>query len=140
MLNLGAILLRLCQPFCSDTADPNLLRIDPTYCAAKVDGDDEVRLKGVHMKKLASETSLIPAPEDASRPSSETFNFVTEYFYLAHKALEIGFSVTFRHLMKTVWDIAHTQHANTDVQNQAGASSEEVVQAVDEHMEMEGER
>jgi ubiquitin conjugation factor E4 A len=139
MLNLGAVLLRLCQPFCSDTADSKLLRIDPTYCAAKVDGDDEVCLKGVHMKKLASETCLIPAPEDAPRPLSETFSFVTECFYLAHKALDLGFRVTFRHLTKTGQDIAHTQRAYTGVQNQAGASSE-VVQAVDERMEMEGKR
>jgi ubiquitin conjugation factor E4 A len=140
MLNLGTILLRLCEPFCSESADPNLLHIDPTYCAAKVDGDDEVRLKGVHMKKLASETCLIPAPEDASRPLSETFSFETEYFYLAHKALDLGFSVTFRHLFKTLRVLTCTQHANTDVQNQAGASSEEVVQAIDERKEMESQR
>lgn len=35
-INLSAVLLRLCQPFISNTDNPKLLKIDPTYCAAKV--------------------------------------------------------------------------------------------------------
>lgn len=36
MLNLGNVLLRLCQPFCSKPNDPKVLKIDPTYCASEV--------------------------------------------------------------------------------------------------------
>lgn len=136
MLNLGAVLLQLCQPFCSNTADPKLLRIDPTYCAAKVLGDTEICLKGVHMKKLALETCLIPAQEDTSRPSSETYGFVTECFYLTHKALDLGFRVTFKHLMKLNHELARMQRAFIDVRNQAGANSE-VAQTISEHMEVD---
>jgi len=35
-INLSAVLLRLCQPFISNTESPKLLKIDPTYCAVKV--------------------------------------------------------------------------------------------------------
>lgn len=35
-VNLSAVFLRLCQPFISNTDNPKLLKIDPTYCAAKV--------------------------------------------------------------------------------------------------------
>lgn len=35
-INLSAVLLRLCQPFISSSKNPKLLKIDPTYCAAKV--------------------------------------------------------------------------------------------------------
>jgi ubiquitin conjugation factor E4 A len=136
MLNLGAVLLHLCQPFCSDTADSKLLRIDPTYCAAKVDGDTEVRSKGVHMKKLSLETCLIPPPEDASRPVAETYGFVSECFYLAHKALDLGFKVTFEHLMRLNQDLARIQRAFVDARSQAGANSE-VVQTIGERMEVE---
>jgi len=136
MLNLGAVLLRLCQPFCSDTADPKLLRIDPTYCAAKVDGDAQILSKGVHMKNLASETCLIPAPVDTPRPLSETYGFVSECFYLAHKALDLGFRVTFEHLMRLNQDLARIQRAFIDAQNQAGANSD-VVQTIGERMEMD---
>lgn len=36
MLNLGNILLRLCQPFCIKLDDNKVPNIDPTYCAAEV--------------------------------------------------------------------------------------------------------
>lgn len=36
MLNLGNVLLRLCQPFCIKQNDSKVPKIDPTYCAADV--------------------------------------------------------------------------------------------------------
>lgn len=48
-LNLGAALLRLCQPFCKPRS-PRLLTFDPTYCAVKELNEEEQRLKNVHMK------------------------------------------------------------------------------------------
>lgn len=36
MLNLGAVLLHLCQPFCTTADDPKSLKIDPTYGAVLV--------------------------------------------------------------------------------------------------------
>lgn len=139
MLNLGCVLLRLCQPFCADPADPKLLLVDPTYYASEVTDDAEMRLKGVHMKKLDSETCLIPAADGTHRPSSETYGFVSECFYLAHKALDLGFRVTFEHLMKLNQDLARVQRAYIDIQNQAGVNSD-VVQTIGERMEMDKTR
>ena len=139
MLNLSAVLLHLCQPFCSDKEYLKLLRIDPTYCAVKLNSEEEVRVKGVHMKDLANETCLIPASEDTPRPTSETYGFVSECFYLAHKALDLGFRVTFEHLMRLNQDLARIQRAFIDAQNQAGANAE-VVRAIGERIEMEMSR
>lgn len=36
MLNLGNVLLRLCQPFCIKENESKVPKIDPTYCAAEV--------------------------------------------------------------------------------------------------------
>lgn len=36
MLNLGNVLLRLCQPFCTKLNDAKVPKIDPTYCSAEV--------------------------------------------------------------------------------------------------------
>lgn len=36
MMNLGAVLLQLCQPFCTTPNDPKALKIDPTYGAVPV--------------------------------------------------------------------------------------------------------
>lgn len=48
-LNLGAALLKLCQPFCKPRS-PKLLTFDPTYCALKELNEEERRSKNVHMK------------------------------------------------------------------------------------------
>lgn len=139
MLNLGCVLVRLCQPFTADPAGTRLLLIDPTYYASEDTGDVEMYLKGVHMKKLASETCLIPAAEGTPRPSSESYGFVSDCFYLAHKALDLGFRVTYEHLIKSNQDLARIQRAYSDVQNQAGVNSD-VVQTIGERMEMDTTR
>lgn len=36
MLNIGNVLLRLCQPFCMKLNDDKVPKIDPTYCSAEV--------------------------------------------------------------------------------------------------------
>lgn len=36
MLNLGAVMLRMCRPFCKDYRDGKVLRVDPTYGAVEV--------------------------------------------------------------------------------------------------------
>lgn len=48
-MNLGAALLKLCQPFCKPRS-PRLLTFDPTYCALKELNEEERRSKNVHMK------------------------------------------------------------------------------------------
>lgn len=48
-LNLGAALLKLCQPFCKPKS-PKLLTFNPTYCALKELNEEERRSKNVHMK------------------------------------------------------------------------------------------
>ncbi|XP_010143463.1 PREDICTED: ubiquitin conjugation factor E4 A, partial [Buceros rhinoceros silvestris] len=57
-LNLGAALLRLCQPFCKP-GSPRLLTFDPTYCALKELNEEERRSKNVHMRGLDKETYLV---------------------------------------------------------------------------------
>lgn len=51
-LNLGAALLKLCQPFCKPKS-PRLLTFNPTYCALKELNEEERRSKNVHMKGMS---------------------------------------------------------------------------------------
>lgn len=46
-LNLGAALLKLCQPFCRPRS-PKLLTFNPTYCALKELTEEERRNRNVH--------------------------------------------------------------------------------------------
>lgn len=48
-LNLGAALLKLCQPFCRPRS-PKLLTFNPTYCAFKELSEEERRNRNVHAR------------------------------------------------------------------------------------------
>ncbi|XP_063973591.1 ubiquitin conjugation factor E4 A [Diachasmimorpha longicaudata] len=134
MLNLGNVLLRLCQPFCLKYDDPKILKIDPTYCAAEPLDEEDSRTRGIHMKGMSKETCLIPVSENETRPVAKTFTFVTECFFLTHRVLDLGYRVVLEKLMKTTQDLSRIQRVYTDAQ--AGGSSE-VFDVITQRMEME---
>ncbi|XP_066495371.1 ubiquitin conjugation factor E4 A [Tiliqua scincoides] len=89
-LNLGAALLRLCQPFCKPRS-PRLLTFDPTYCALKELNEEEQRSKNVHMKGLEKETCLIPVVTELEPEFAPSYNLVTENLVLTQYTLHLGF-------------------------------------------------
>ena len=52
------------------------------------------------MKGLSSETCLIPTPEGENRPMSDSFGFITECFFLTHRALDLGYRVILDKFLK----------------------------------------
>lgn len=52
-LNLGAALLKLCQPFCRPRS-PKLLTFNPTYCALKELSEEERRNRNVHARGVCA--------------------------------------------------------------------------------------
>ncbi|XP_012254969.2 ubiquitin conjugation factor E4 A [Athalia rosae] len=134
MLNLSSVLLRLCQPFCSKLNDSKLLRIDPTYCSVEARNEEESRSRGLHARGMSGETCLIPTPEGESRPAAETFGFVTECFYLTHRALDLGYRVILEKLMRINQDLARMQRIYNDAR---GGGSSEVLESITVRMEME---
>uniref|UniRef100_A0ACB8FHJ9 Ubiquitin conjugation factor E4 A n=1 Tax=Sphaerodactylus townsendi TaxID=933632 RepID=A0ACB8FHJ9_9SAUR len=74
-LNLGAALLRLCQPFCKPRS-PRLLTFDLTYCALKELNEEEQRSKNVHLKGMEKETCLIPAMMDQEPEFAPSYNLI----------------------------------------------------------------
>uniref|UniRef100_A0A8B9ZKN5 Ubiquitin conjugation factor E4 A n=1 Tax=Anas platyrhynchos TaxID=8839 RepID=A0A8B9ZKN5_ANAPL len=89
-LNLGAALLKLCQPFCKPKS-PKLLTFNPTYCALKELNEEERRSKNVHMKGLEKETCLIPAVTEQEPEFANSYNLVTENLVLTQYTLHLGF-------------------------------------------------
>lgn len=136
MLNLGCVLLQLCQPICSSLNDLKVNRIDPTYCAVKVEDDAEAHFRGMHMKGLDSETCLIPIAENEQRPTAEKYSFVTECFFMAHRALDLGFRVSLERLMQLYRDVTQIQRVFMEVQEQ-GSFQSEVVQTIRQRLERE---
>lgn len=85
MIGLAGVLLRLCKPLLKPTL--KVLLVDPSYCAVTT-ADREV--KGVHMIDADKATCLIPTEENEVRLTAETYNFVTECFFMTHKALDLS--------------------------------------------------
>ncbi|XP_045518341.1 ubiquitin conjugation factor E4 A [Pieris brassicae] len=111
MLNLGSVLLQLCQPFCSVPNDPKSLKIDPTYGAVP---PEECEAKSVHLDCLHTETCLLPARETeegvtVKRPTAETYNFVTECFFMTQKCIDLGFRVCVEKLYRCSQEVSRAQ-------------------------------
>ncbi|XP_019502941.1 PREDICTED: ubiquitin conjugation factor E4 A [Hipposideros armiger] len=60
-LNLGAALLKLCQPFCKPRSS-RLLTFNPTYCALKELNDEERKIKNVHMRDQENNNNISSNP------------------------------------------------------------------------------
>uniref|UniRef100_A0A7N6BIV2 Ubiquitin conjugation factor E4 A n=1 Tax=Anabas testudineus TaxID=64144 RepID=A0A7N6BIV2_ANATE len=82
-LNLGAALLKLCQPFCRPRS-PKLLTFNPTYCAHKELSEEERRNRNVHTRGLDKETCLIPVPPQQSVEFAQSYSLLTENLILTH--------------------------------------------------------
>lgn len=84
-LGLAGVLLRLCQPLLKPQL--KVLLVDPTYCATVAADRSE---RGVHMIDADKETCLIPTEEGERRLVADNYNFVTECFFMTHKAIDLG--------------------------------------------------
>ena len=104
MLNLGAVLLMFCKPFSQGVGNAKMLKIDPTYTSIDCNVSEDARLKNVHFRDAGSETFLIPSePEEKENEDvPETFNFITDIFFLTHKSLDLGFRVSRKYLFLTL--------------------------------------
>uniref|UniRef100_A0A1B6C5Z5 Ubiquitin conjugation factor E4 A n=1 Tax=Clastoptera arizonana TaxID=38151 RepID=A0A1B6C5Z5_9HEMI len=106
MLNLTAVLLKLCEPFISSDDNTKLLRIDPTYPSFQNGPNGE----NVCHINLSDETCLVPSNETATKPSSKiNVNFITECFFMTHRSLNLGFHVVSSRIQRIQQDIGRIQ-------------------------------
>ncbi|KAL7981661.1 hypothetical protein Chor_005749 [Crotalus horridus] len=122
-LNLGAALLRLCQPFCKPRS-PRLLTFDPTYCAVKELNEEEQRVKNVHMKGLERETSLIPAVTEQEPRFADSYNLVTENLVLTQYTLHLGFHRLHDQMIKLNQSLHRLQVAWREAQQSSSPSAD----------------
>ncbi|KAK6625393.1 hypothetical protein RUM43_005690 [Polyplax serrata] len=124
MLNMSAVLLRLCQPFVTDYNNSKILKIDPTYCAAKVTNAEEAQKRNCHMHDLHLETCILPTEEGQERPVSGEFNFITECYFMAQKSLDLGFRVCAEKVNSIIEELSKIQQAFNDAVAARGANHE----------------
>lgn len=89
------------------------------------------------MKGMSSETCLIPTPEGETRPVAESFGFVTECFFLTHRALDLGYRVVLDKLMRTSQDLSRIQRLHTEAQSNGMGGGSAVLEVIVQRMEME---
>ncbi|KFO31077.1 Ubiquitin conjugation factor E4 A [Fukomys damarensis] len=120
-LNLGAALLKLCQPFCKPRSS-RLLTFNPTYCALKELNDEERKIKNVHMRGLDKETCLIPAMQEPKFPQS--YNLVTENLALTEYTLYLGFHRLHDQMVKINQNLHRLQVAWRDAQQSSSPAAD----------------
>ncbi|XP_058461045.1 ubiquitin conjugation factor E4 A [Malaya genurostris] len=108
-VNLAGLLLRLCQPLLKPQL--KVLIVDPTYCAVK---EPQKQAKGVHMQDTEKETCLLPVDENESRLEADKYNFVTECFFMTHKAIDLGFRVCIEKFFRMNREMHRLQSAYQD--------------------------
>ncbi|XP_044525540.1 ubiquitin conjugation factor E4 A [Gracilinanus agilis] len=122
-LNLGAALLKLCQPFCKPKS-PRLLTFNPTYCALKELNDEERRIKNVHMQGLEKETCLIPKENDQEIQFAQNYNLVTENLVLTQYTLHVGFHRLHDQMVKINQSLHRLQVAWREAQQSASPTAD----------------
>lgn len=89
MTGLAGVMLRLCKPLLRP--DLRVMLVDPTYCS--VPGADQAA-KGIHMRDIDKETCLIPKEDESEvLATADSYMFITECFFLTHKALDLSKSI-----------------------------------------------
>lgn len=132
MIGLCGVLLRLCKPLLRPTF--KVLDVDPTYYAVS---DADRQSKSVHMYGGDKETCLISAPgENQQRKTADSYNFVTEVFYLTHKAMDLGYRVCIEKFFRMNREMGRLQDLYNDAMSQGGSEmGQNVMQTLTSHMQ-----
>lgn len=156
MINLANILLRLCQPLVRPQL--KVMMVDPSYCAVSAANRLE---RNVHMIDCDKETCLVPPPDDTpvvvddnnddtttatasssdaataatTRLTANTYNFITEIFFMAHKAIDLGYRVCIEKCFQMNRDFQRMQGAIQDAAAQGGSDvSQNLMQMLNTQM------
>lgn len=111
MINLASVLLRLCSPLVRPQL--KVLLVDPTITGVE---DDQRAAKNVHIWELSKETCLLPSEE--KRESANSFNFITEVFFMTHKAIDLGYRVCTEKLQRLGREVQRIHNMLQDTTNQ----------------------
>lgn len=129
IIGLCGVLLRLCKPLLRPTY--KVLDVDATYYAVS---DAERIDKSVHMIGIDKETCLRSAEEGQQRKTSNTYNFVTEVFFMTHKAIDLGYRVCIERFYQLNREISRLQSGYQDAQAQGSAAAENILQVLTTQM------
>lgn len=126
-LNLGAVMMKLCQPFCKPQS-PKLLTFNPTYCALKDLSEEERGLRNVHARGLEKETCLIPAPPQQLVEPAQSYSLLTENLILTQLTLHLGFHRLHEQMVKMNQSLHRLQVTWQEAQRTGNPMSEQLLE------------
>ncbi|XP_054884546.1 ubiquitin conjugation factor E4 A [Poeciliopsis prolifica] len=126
-LNLGAALLKLCQPFCKPHS-PKLLDFDPTYCALKDMSEEDRRNRSIHARGLEKETCLIPLPPQQQVESALNYTLLTENLVFTQLTLHLGFHRLHEQMVKMNQSLHRLQVTWQDAQRMESPLSDQLLE------------
>lgn len=130
MFGLCGILLRLCKPLLRPSF--KVLDVDPTYCGV-IDADRQK--KGVHMEAVDKETCLVSLPEEGQqRHTSDSYNFVTEVFYLTHKAVDLSYRIGIENFAHTSREMQRVQDMYRQMMGEDSPQWQHMMNAMEREM------
>uniref|UniRef100_A0A671LQ63 Ubiquitin conjugation factor E4 A n=1 Tax=Sinocyclocheilus anshuiensis TaxID=1608454 RepID=A0A671LQ63_9TELE len=124
-LNLGAALLKLCQPF-SRPYSPKLLTFNPTYCLLKELSEEERRNRNVHARGLDKETCLIPVPPQQTVEFAQSYSLLTENLIFTQLTMYLGFHRLHDQMVKMNQSLHRLQGMWRDTQLSGGPAAAEL--------------
>ncbi|XP_059163958.1 ubiquitin conjugation factor E4 A-like [Physella acuta] len=125
-VNITHVLLLFCKPF-SNPSSSKLLKIQPSYTTVVVTNDEEMMRRSVHLIGMTKETFLIP-PQDVQRvEEDDTFTFITECFFIAHKAIQVFLQPVLSRLLTVNRDLHQIQRLYNEVIQQSSGNEEPVL-------------
>ncbi|KAL3875775.1 hypothetical protein ACJMK2_033692 [Sinanodonta woodiana] len=128
-LNLCYVMLKLCQPF-SEPLSPKLMKIQPSYSCVTVSDDDQAREKGVHALGLLKETSLVPREGLEKLAEENSYNFITECFFLTQQCLNLGFHTVHRKFMEIHQELNRLQRLYHEIREQVPSDDMEPTRSI----------
>uniref|UniRef100_A0A1A8JPQ5 Ubiquitin conjugation factor E4 A n=1 Tax=Nothobranchius kuhntae TaxID=321403 RepID=A0A1A8JPQ5_NOTKU len=126
-LNLGAALLKLCQPFCKPQS-PKLLSFNPTYCALKDMSEEERRNRSIHARGLDKETCLIPVPPQQQVEPAQSYSLLTENLTFTQLTVYLGFHRLHEQMVKMNQSLHRLQVAWQEAQRTGNPMSEQLLE------------
>ncbi|XP_072318997.1 ubiquitin conjugation factor E4 A [Eucyclogobius newberryi] len=126
-LNLGAVMMKLCQPFCKPQS-PKLLTFNPTYCALKELSEEDRCNRNVHARGLDKETCLIPAPPHQQVEPAQSYSLLTENLILTQLTLHLGFHRLHEQMVKMNQSLHRLQVTWQDAQRTGNPMSEQLLE------------
>ena len=131
MLNLSGVLLQFCLPFTTGAKNSKLFKIDARYSAcAQVEVSEDSRLKNVHLRDASKETCLVESVDPDERICDvDTFNFITDIFFITHKSMDLGLRVCHEKLVKINQELGRQQEVYREmIQQNVNEAQREAVQ------------